>query len=138
MKKLFLNKGFTLIELVMVIVILGILAVVAVPKFIDITSESKDAATAGVVGGVRSGIGIAFATHTDGSGKLDPAYPSHLDAALASSTCGPTNAFFDSVLSQGGITDDTWSKGASADIYNAPNGDEYTYTSSNGNFLKTN
>jgi MSHA pilin protein MshA len=37
------QKGFTLIELVVVIVILGILAVTAAPKFIDITSDAKGA-----------------------------------------------------------------------------------------------
>jgi len=132
------SKGFTLIELVMVIIILGILAVVAVPKFADLSSQSKDAATQGVVGNVKSAIVIYYATHEDANGVLDPQYPLHLDAAAASSVAGPTNAFFDSVLAQGGITEDSWSKGTSVDIYNAPNGDEYTYTSSNGNFLKTN
>ena len=49
------NKGFTLIELVMVIVILGILASVAVPKFSNLSDQAKAAAEQGVVGGVRSG-----------------------------------------------------------------------------------
>jgi MSHA pilin protein MshA len=43
MKNLTKQKGFTLIELVVVIVILGILAVTAAPKFIDITSDAKGA-----------------------------------------------------------------------------------------------
>ncbi|MDO8425923.1 MAG: prepilin-type N-terminal cleavage/methylation domain-containing protein, partial [Deltaproteobacteria bacterium] len=35
------NKGFTLIELVMVIVILAILAAVAIPRFIDLQSDAR-------------------------------------------------------------------------------------------------
>lgn len=47
------EKGFTLIELVMVIVLLGILAAIAIPKYIDLTTEAKKAAANGVLGAVR-------------------------------------------------------------------------------------
>ncbi|MBK7546835.1 MAG: prepilin-type N-terminal cleavage/methylation domain-containing protein [Rhodoferax sp.] len=43
------QRGFTLIELVMVIVILGVLAAVAIPKFVDLKSDARTAAL-GVVG----------------------------------------------------------------------------------------
>ena len=55
------KAGFTLIELVMVILLLAILAAVAIPNFIDFRTDAKNAATQGAIGALRSGIVIATA-----------------------------------------------------------------------------
>jgi MSHA pilin protein MshA len=55
------QKGFTLVELVVVIVILGILSAVAVPKFIDMQDEAKQAAVEGARGSVKSAVSLVHA-----------------------------------------------------------------------------
>jgi MSHA pilin protein MshA len=56
-----LQAGFTLIELVMVIVILGVLSAVALPKFVAVDDDAKQAAVNGVAGALSSASAINYA-----------------------------------------------------------------------------
>ncbi len=108
----------------MIIVILGILAAVAVPKYFDLQVSAKAAAEKGVVGGVRAGIYTYFAQN-----KTFPT--PGLDSAT-NAACSATNVCFNTVLGQGGITSD-WTK-ATATSYTGPAGTTYTYTAATGDF----
>ena len=61
MKRQRSNAGFTIIELVIVIVILGILAGVAIPKFFNLSVKAKESACKGSLGGLRSGVSNFYA-----------------------------------------------------------------------------
>lgn len=67
MKKM--QQGFSLVELVIVIVVVGLLAVAALPRFLDVTDEAKKASIEGVAGGFATGY---FPREHNGKRKPDP------------------------------------------------------------------
>jgi MSHA pilin protein MshA len=86
MKKM--QSGFTLIELVMVIVILGILAASALPKFVNLSDDAAQAAAKGVLGGTRSAAVIDQAQYYLSSGTGLIATDADLFAAMDSTPSG--------------------------------------------------
>lgn len=72
------KKAFTFIEIIVVIVIIGVLAAVAVPRFLDLSGEAKKAAADGTIGAMESATSVAFAKHRaanlEQSGQGDDQY----------------------------------------------------------------
>lgn len=63
------QRGFTLIELVMVIVLIGVLAAIAIPKFVDLGSDAQAAALQGVAGGLASASAVNYAARKANAAK---------------------------------------------------------------------
>ncbi|HOW88932.1 MAG TPA: prepilin-type N-terminal cleavage/methylation domain-containing protein [Elusimicrobiales bacterium] len=73
------RKGFTLIELMIVVAIIGILAAIAIPKFADLINKSKEGATKGGLSSIRSSLQVYYG---DNEGK----FPTSDDANDATHT----------------------------------------------------
>lgn len=122
MKKLLGKKGFTLIEIVIVIVLLAILGAVAYPRYLDLRDDAHKSADQAVIGSWRAGVHIYF-----GKNKAFPATKDDLEACLDDVVpTGWTVADFDAdgtcLITCNGLPSDTDSK------------QSWTYDSDDGSF----
>jgi prepilin-type N-terminal cleavage/methylation domain-containing protein len=67
------KSGFTLIELMIVVAIIGILAAIAIPKFASLIRKSGEGASKGNIGAIRSSLSIYY-------GDMEGQYPSQIGA----------------------------------------------------------
>ncbi len=131
------RHGFTLIEVVLTVTILAILAVYALPAFVDIRGNAETASERAIASAVTDGLSLYWANQAVNSPTAQGSYPPALDALAPGTTCSSATPCFSTVVTYG-ITQDKWKKTADNQYtITTPEGSSvYTYDSGTGRFLK--
>lgn len=133
------RKGFTLIELVTVIVILGILSAVALPVYLDYRQDAKVAACKGVLGAVRAAVANYYAKSATDSGGGVLKYPALTDLTTVGNVMLDTmnDNPFDTDSTKNNVVASSSAKGTVSGTsggwcYNATNGQFWANTNTSG------
>ncbi len=131
------QQGFTLIELVIIIVILGILAAVAIPKYQDLSGEAREASARSSLGSLRSAITIYYANQAVQNGTA--IWPSLADVRTPGTVMAqgvPANPYQvavpDSIVDATGQAKGTVIGASGGWAYNSTTGEIWLNSSSNG------
>ena len=124
------RAGFTFLEVIIIILIGGTLAAIAIPKFVSFRQEAALAVEKQQAHAVKVGIDSYFIQSVTGN-RL-PKYPATLDSASLNYV-STQNPFFTTVVTTPGVTRNGWRKLSSA-IYQGQSGMFYFYDQTSGAF----
>jgi len=135
------NKGFTLVEVVIVLTVMALLAVAALPRIINIVGQAKKGSRDNIVAAIRSGIQLQKISTVSETTPLG-AYPGNLDTNPGGgAACTGANACFGNILEPGQqINDSKWVKINNAgpvytyDYDPGPSVSNWAYNTANGTF----
>lgn len=122
------SRAFTLIEMILLVAIVGILAVSALPKFLNLSGEAEDAARDGVVGAVRSSIALYRVNDMVANGGAG-SYPQSLESGR--------ECCFGALLANPVGAEQGWSFDGSNYIHNGSSVVKYRYNPYDGTFTQT-
>jgi prepilin-type N-terminal cleavage/methylation domain-containing protein len=123
------SNGFTLIELILVLVLMGVLAISVAPRFANVQANSIIIIGEANLQIINSGIRMKMGNDSYLTGKV--AWPEVLDNASVGN-CLPTNLCFSEVLNPGAARG--WSKDNDTSYTNTETAKQYSYQKDSGNF----